>query len=90
MKTAKERRRLRRWKVAVLVRCSLPQISKDVFEMEMWAKDVNAKGMKLEWARGLGAAKISAAKIPLDTQSIRFDDVRFKKGKKNNGPRSLL
>lgn len=50
--------------------------------MEMWAKDVNEKGMQLEWARGLGAAKLSAHKVPLDTQSIRFDDVKFEKGAK--------
>ena len=79
MKSAKERRRGKRWQVAVLVRCSLPKVSDELVEVEMWAKDVNEKGMQLEVARGLnishleGAAKESAP-------HVRFEDFNFAKG----------
>lgn len=81
MGSTKERRRKKRWKVAVLVRCSLPKLSDDVFEMEMWAKDVNEKGMQLEWSRGLNASHLNkgASDRP---QSVRFEDLDFSKGDK--------
>lgn len=77
----KERRRKKRWKVAVLVRCSLPKLSDDVFEMEMWAKDVNEKGMQLEWTRGLNASHLSKG-MANRPQSVRFEDLDFSKGDK--------
>ena len=82
MKTGKERRRLKRWKVAVLVRCSIPKISNDVYDLEMWAKDVHANGMQLEWTRGLGVSHISKESGVSKTKSIRFEDVKFEKGDK--------
>jgi len=81
-KTTKERRKGKRWKVAVLVRCSLPKVSDEVVEMEMWAKDVNEKGMQLELARGLNVAHLdldgSQGKAP--GHQVRFDDIDFAKG----------
>lgn len=80
-KTGKERRTRKRWKVAVLVRCSIPKYSDEVFEMEMWAKDVSEKGMQLEWARGLNVTQVGKdgnGKSP----NIRFEDVDFSKGSK--------
>jgi len=82
MKNNKERRKRKRWKVAVLVRCQLPQFSKDMLEMEMWAKDVNEKGLKLEWTRGLGVSRVPANGRGPSTHSIRFDDIKFNKGSK--------
>jgi len=79
MKT-KERRRKKRWQVAVLVRCSLPKFKNALFEMEMWAKDVNEKGMKLEWSRGLNVAQLHKGGKSTDVQSLRFEDVAFEKG----------
>jgi len=82
MKTGKERLRLKRWKVAVLVRCSLPKISADVYDLEMWAKDVHANGMQLEWSRGLGVSHQSKESGFSSTKSVRFEDVKFEKGDK--------
>ena len=79
MKRSRERRKRKRWQVAVLVRCSLPKYENEVFEMEMWAKDVNEKGMKLEWTKGLNVSQLSTnnRKAP---HTIRFEDLDFKKG----------
>jgi len=78
-KAEKDRRRLKRWKVAVLVRAALPKHGEDVFDLEMWAKDVNEKGMQLEWSRGLNVSHVGrdgdGKKEP-----IRFDDVAFERG----------
>lgn len=82
MKTGKERRKIKRWKVAVLVRCSIPKFSHEVFEMEMWAKDVNEKGMKLEWSRGLGIAHVQKEDEQPSAKAIRFEDIEFAKGAK--------
>ena len=82
MKSIKERRKKKRWKVTVLVRCSIPRFSDEMFEMEMWAKDVNEKGMQLEWAKGLNVSHIRKDGEASKTQSIRFDDVSFIKGAK--------
>lgn len=76
--TGKERRRIKRWKVAVLVRCEMPKFSDETFEMEMWAKDVNEKGMQLEWAQGLNVTHMG--REGSHPQSIRFEDVDFAKG----------
>ena len=80
MKTTKERRRGKRWKVAVLVRCSLPKISDEIVEMEMWAKDVNEKGMQLELARGLNVAHFDTPQAKGSSHPVRFDDIDFTKG----------
>lgn len=82
MSTPKNRRRMKRWKVAVLVRCSMPKFSKDVFEMEMWAKDVNEKGMQLEWTKGLTVSHIPAKGDREEPRSVRFEDLEFAKGSK--------
>ncbi len=82
MASAKERRRKKRWQVAVLVRCSLPKLSDDVFEMEMWAKDVNEKGMQLEWSHGLTASHLPKGSSASRPQSVRFEDLKFSKGDK--------
>lgn len=79
-KTGRERRQHKRWKVAVLVRCSLPKFSDDVFEMEMWAKDVNEKGMQLEWARGLNVNRVHKSGDEEESHTIRFEDIEFAKG----------
>lgn len=76
----KERRRRKRWKVAVLVRCSIPKLSAETFELEMWAKDVNDKGMQLEWARGLNVSQISVDGEEIESKPLRFEDVDFTKG----------
>lgn len=80
MKTAKERRRGKRWKVAVLVRCSIPKYSDDMLEMEMWAKDVNEKGMQLEWAKGLNVTRMQKENGHSEPQQVRFEDIDFAKG----------
>ncbi|OVE76618.1 hypothetical protein BVX98_05455 [bacterium F11] len=80
MRSQKERRKKRRWQVAVLVRCSLPKFEHEVFELEMWAKDVNEKGMKLEWSRGLNVSQLHKEGPATEVHSIRFDDVSFVKG----------
>lgn len=79
MKSAKERRRKKRWKVAVLVRCAIPKYGDDVFELEMWAKDVNEGGMQLELARGLNVKHLYKDGRG-DNKSVRFEDVTFEKG----------
>ena len=79
MKT-KERRKKKRWQVAVLVRCSLPKFKNQVFELEMWAKDVNEKGMKLEWTRGLVVSQLQKDGEATQIHSLRFEDVDFSKG----------
>ena len=73
---------MKRWNVAVLVRCSIPKLSADVFELEMWAKDVNEKGMQLEWSRGLGVSHVQPDGETGSLKSVRFDDVQFAKGSK--------
>jgi hypothetical protein len=77
-KSGKERRRIKRWQVAVLVRCEIPKFGNETFEMEMWAKDVNEKGMQLEWARGLNVNHLD--NDGEEPQSIRFEDVDFNIG----------
>ncbi len=79
-KKSKERRRGKRWQVAVLVRCSLPKFSDEVFEMEMWAKDVNEKGMQLEWTRGLNVTRIQKGDDEDRSKTVRFEDIEFSKG----------
>jgi len=81
-KSAQDRRRMKRWKVAVLVRCSVPKFSKEVFEMEMWAKDVNEKGMQLEWTRGLNVSHVDGDAKGSEPKAIRFEDIEFTKGTK--------
>jgi hypothetical protein len=73
---------MKRWKVAVLVRCSVPKFSKEVFEMEMWAKDVNEKGMQLEWARGLSVSHVAPDQDHDEAKAVRFEDIEFTKGAK--------
>jgi hypothetical protein len=46
----------------------------------MWAKDVNDKGMQLEWARGLNVAQISSDGEEIESKPLRFEDVDFTKG----------
>lgn len=82
MKSTKERRRMKRWKVAVLVRCSVPKFSNEVFEMEMWAKDVNEKGMQLEWAKGLTVSQVNVDGKAGEPKALRFEDMEFTKGTK--------
>lgn len=81
MATGKNRRKKKRWQVAVLVRCSIPKFSKEIFEIEMWAKDVNENGMKLEWTRGLSVSHIKDSG-ETEPRAIRFEDVAFNKGAK--------
>jgi hypothetical protein len=80
MKTTKNRRKKKRWQVAVLVRCSIPKLSDEIFELEMWAKDVNEDGMKLEWTRGLGVSQLNRDGESAKERKLRFDDVEFEKG----------
>jgi hypothetical protein len=78
-KSGKERRRMKRWKVAVLVRAAIPKLGSEVFDIEMWAKDVSEKGMQLEWSRGLNASHIGRD-VESRKEAIRFDDVNFEPG----------
>jgi len=80
-KSGKERRKNKRWKVAVLVRCAIPKYGEEQFDLEMWAKDVNEKGMQLEWSRGLNASHIGGhdGAAAGRKEPIRFDDVNFEK-----------
>ena len=80
MKSDKERRKKKRWGVALLVRCSIPKFNDDVYEMEMWAKDVNEKGLQLEWAHGLNATRIPKGGGESDGKTLRFEDIEFLKG----------
>jgi hypothetical protein len=83
MKKGKERRRRTRWQVAVLVRCSIPKFDDQLFEMEMWAKDVNEDGLKLEVARGLNIQRVALKEnAELPEHPLRFEDIDFKKGTK--------
>ncbi|MCB4757285.1 MAG: PilZ domain-containing protein [Elusimicrobia bacterium] len=82
MKLARERRKMKRWKVAVLVRCTIPKFSSEIYELEMWAKDVHEKGMQLEWSRGLGVSHVQKEGGVSNAKSIRFEDVQFTKGAK--------
>ena len=77
MKKTKERRRRKRWQVAVLVRCAIPKFGNEMYDLEMWARDVNEKGLKLEWTRGLSISQVSKERRP---KVIRFEDVQFAKG----------
>lgn len=79
-KSGSERRRKKRWQVAVLVRCSIPKFPTDMFELEMWAKDVNEKGMQLEWTRGLNVSHVQKDGSTASAKSVRFDDIDFIKG----------
>jgi hypothetical protein len=81
-KSAKNRRRRQRWQVAVLVRCSIPKFSEGLFELEMWAKDVNEDGLKLEVTRGLNVSRVNTGNQDSDSPSVRFEDIEFKKGTK--------
>lgn len=82
MKKGKERRRRTRWQVAVLVRCSIPKFDDELFELEMWAKDVNEDGLRLEVARGLNIQKVGMKDGNFNDHPLRFDDIEFKKGTK--------
>jgi hypothetical protein len=78
-KTGKERRKMKRWKVAVLVRAAVPKFGEEIFDLEMWAKDVNEKGMQLEWSRGLNVSHVPQTGASRK-ERIRFDDVSFEPG----------
>ncbi|MFN0118060.1 MAG: hypothetical protein ACKVQC_07215 [Elusimicrobiota bacterium] len=81
MKKTSERRRKKRWQVAVLVRCSIPKYGDEIVEMEMWAKDVNEEGMQLESSKGLTAALVEKkSKSEKDAKQVRFEDIEFSKG----------
>jgi hypothetical protein len=80
MKNPKDRRHASRWPVAVLVKCQMSAWKDDAFESEMWAKDVNQDGMKLEWARGLVPAWASNGKS--GAVSRRYEDATFARGRK--------
>jgi len=82
MKKGKERRRRNRWDVAVLVRCSIPKFDDELFELEMWAKDVNEDGLKLEISKGLHVSHVSTADGENDVHPVRYEDIDFKKGTK--------
>ncbi len=80
MKSVKNRRRKNRWQVAVLVRCSIPKLGTELVELEMWAKDVNETGMKLEVSRGLNIARLTPSEDGDEKRPVRFEDIEFKKG----------
>ena len=80
MKSVKERRNGKRWQVAVLVRCSLPKVSADLIEMEMWAKDVNEKGLQLEWSPGLTVSRVDKKSEDHKGKPLRIEDIEFSKG----------
>lgn len=80
MKSTKERRGGKRWQVAVLVRCSLPKVSNDLIEMEMWAKDVNEKGLQLEWSPGLTVSRVGKDSDDHKGKQLRIEDIEFTKG----------
>jgi|GEM_PF-2885891 len=81
-KSGKERRKKKRWQVAVLVRCALPKFEHQTFELEMWAKDINETGMKLEWTKGLSVSQLIKDGLVKETHSLRFEDVEFNKGER--------
>ena len=80
MKKGKDKRKRTRWQVAVLVRCSIPKFNNDLFELEMWAKDVNEDGIRLEVNRGLNIQRVSVGDDEEKSHPLRFDDIDFKKG----------
>lgn len=80
MKKGKDRRRRTRWQVAVLVRCSIPKFDDELFELEMWAKDVNEDGIKLEVTRGLNIQRVSGGDRLERNEPLRFEDIEFRKG----------
>ncbi|MCG3205009.1 MAG: hypothetical protein KCHDKBKB_01726 [Elusimicrobia bacterium] len=81
MKSGKERRKGKRWQVAVLVRCTLPKLSDELVEVEMWAKDVNEKGMQLELAPGLNVSHLAEKGESKESiKHVRFEDFNFSKG----------
>ena len=81
MKKAKERRKLNRWQVAVLVQLTIPKFGDEQIDLEMWARDVNENGLKLELTPGLAISRFhestDKAKSP-----VRFEDIEFHKGLK--------
>src|SRR5258706_11441223 len=79
-KSGRDRRKMKRWKVAVLGRCAMPKYSEEQFDLEMWAKDVNEKGMQLEWSRGLNVSHVGRDGDTGRKENIRFDDVSFESG----------
>lgn len=81
MKKAKERRRENRWNVAVLVRCSIPKLGDAQIDLEMWARDVNQGGLKLELTKGLNIARVQESRHE-DDHPLRFEDIEFTKGLK--------
>ena len=82
MTKTKNRRRKKRWNVAVLVRCAIPHLGDDVYEMEMWARDVNENGLKLEWTKGLTVSQVTKSGETGASKNLRFEDVKFAKGTK--------
>jgi hypothetical protein len=72
---------MKRWKVAVLVRCNIPKYGDEQFDLEMWARDVNEKGMQLEVSRGLNVSHVGRDGEESERREpIRFDDVKFESG----------
>jgi hypothetical protein len=81
MKKKSERRRRNRWQVAVLVRCSIPKLGDETFELEMWARDVNEDGLKLEMTQGLNISRVlEDGESAQFNKPFRMEDVEFKKG----------
>ncbi len=79
----KERRRKSRWNVAVLVRCSIPKLGDEPLDLEMWARDVNEGGLKLELTKGLSITRASEFENKSDGRHApRFEDIEFSKGLK--------
>jgi hypothetical protein len=81
-KSAKNRRRKNRWPLTVLVKCSIPKFGDEIVELEMWAKDVNEDGLKLELTKGLSTSFSHKTMQEGDPHSFRFDDIEFSKGMK--------
>lgn len=81
MKKTKERRKLNRWQVAVLVQLTIPKLGDEQIDLEMWARDVSEDGLKLELTPGLAISRFhensEKTKSPL-----RFEDIEFHKGLK--------
>ena len=46
----------------------------------MWAKDVNEKGMKLEWTQGLSVSQVHQDGRVTEAHTIRVGDIDFAKG----------
>lgn len=81
MKKSKERRRENRWNVAVLVRCTIPKLGEEQIDLEMWARDVNQNGLKLELTKGLTINRVQERHAE-DRHPLRFEDIEFSKGLK--------